>query len=254
MSMLNKKIIKNILPQSLFVIGKKIFLYFLFLVDFFKFRKINNKRFEARWRDRYPQIYDKTSSTSFDRHYVYHTAWAARKIREINPKKHTDISSFIYFSAIASAFLPIEFYDYRPADIVLDNLESKKADLLSLPFLDNSLDSVSCMHTVEHIGLGRYGDKIDPNGDLKAIDELKRVIAPGGSLLFVVPIGKRKIAFNAHRVYSHNEIVKYFHGLSLREFVFIPEKDGKMILNAKSDEMEKEDYGCGCFWFIKENK
>ena len=62
------------------------------------------------------------------------------------------------FRRIGSAFVPIEHYDYRPPDIRLDNLESGFADLLNLPFSDRSIASLSCMHVVEHVGLGRYGE------------------------------------------------------------------------------------------------
>ena len=39
------------------------------------------------------------------------------------------------------------------------------------------------MHVVEHIGLGRYGDQVDPDGDLMAMKELERVTAKLGKLL-----------------------------------------------------------------------
>ncbi len=52
-----------------------------------------------------------------------------------------------------------------------------------------SIDRIdSCMHTIEHIGLGRYGDPLDAVGDQTALSELQRVVAPGGSLLIVVPV------------------------------------------------------------------
>ena len=93
------------------------------------------------------------------------------------------------------------------------------------------------MHTVEHVGLGRYGDPIDPDGDLKAIKELKRVkLQKMGSLLFfVVPIGgTSKIEFNAHRIYSYNQVISYFEEFELREFSLIPEngKGSGLIRNA----------------------
>lgn len=208
-------------------------------------------RFAVPFGEFYPQIRDKTMKTGFDRHYVYHTAWAARKVAEIKPEFHTDISSSLYFSSIVSAFVPVKFYDYRPADLRLSGLSSEKGDLLKLPFADNSIKSLSCMHTVEHIGLGRYGDPIDPDGDLKAIKELKRVLAHGGSLLFVVPIGRPMIQFNAHRIYSYDMIKEYFSDLELREFSLIPEKSGAMIAHATKEQADKEVYGCGCFWFVK---
>jgi len=225
----------------------------LAILDYWRFKMLDKKRrFPLNLKDIYPCVKDKTISTGFDRHYVYHTAWAARKVREINPKFHIDISSSLYFSSIVSAFVPVKFYDYRPPNLELDNLSVEKANILSLPFGDSSVSSLSCMHTVEHICLGRYGDAIDPDGDIKAIRELKRVLAPGGNLLFVVPIGKSRIEFNAHRVYSYGQIMEYFAGLNLREFTLIPEKNGGMIINASLEQAAAEYYGCGCFWFVKQ--
>jgi hypothetical protein len=134
------------------------------------------KRFVLEKKDWYLCLNDKSNNTNFDTHYIYHPAWAARILKELNPEIHIDISSSLSFCSIVSAFLPIEFYDYRPASISLSNLKSNHADLTKLFFKDNSIHSLSCMHTVEHIGLGRYGDPIDYDGDLKAINELKRVL------------------------------------------------------------------------------
>jgi len=231
---------------------KYIYFYGLFLLDWFKFKQIKNSRFAVRWSERYPQLYDKTANTDFDRHYIYHPAWAARIIREINPIEHVDISSTLNFCAMLSAFVPVKFYDYRPAKINLSGLQSEAGNLLSLPFTDNSINSLSCMHTVEHIGLGRYGDSIDSDGDLKAISELKRVLAFGGNLLFVVPVGKPRIQFNAHRIYSYDMILEYFKDFKLKEFSLIQEK-GEMgiIKNATKEMADQENYACGCFWFTK---
>jgi hypothetical protein len=109
------------------------------------------------------------------------------------------------------------------------------------------------MHVVEHIGLGRYGDPLDPDGDLKAISELKRVMAVGGSLLFVAPIGKSRIMFNAHRIYSYDQIMSYFSDLEAKEFTLIPDdpQDGGLINNATKEMADAQRYGCGCFWFRK---
>jgi hypothetical protein len=211
------------------------------------------KRFAVQWEDRYPILNEKTAETNFDRHYIYHTAWAARCLDRTKPQKHVDISSLLYFSALCSAFVPIEFYDFRPANLVLDNLSCKSANLTNLHFPSNSISSLSCMHTVEHIGLGRYGDEIDPNGDLKAMAELQRVLAPGGNLFFVVPVGKPKIMFNAHRIYSQDQIITHFNQLKLVSFSLITERfeDGGLIENPDKSFTDSQDYGCGCFWFTK---
>jgi SAM-dependent methyltransferase len=216
-----------------------------------------DNRFSISWNDRYPCLHDKTIETGFDRHYVYHPAWAARILTENRTKEHVDISSSLYFCSIVSAFIPVNYYDYRPADLKLDNLTSQSADLLSLPFADESITSLSCMHVVEHVGLGRYGDPLDPDGDLKAIAELKRVLAPGGLLLFVVPIGgKAKIMFNAHRIYCSDQVIEYFSDLELQEFVLIPEKkeQGGLVRNPSQELVNLQSYGCGCFCFRKRVK
>lgn len=220
--------------------------------DFWRFYRVSDNRFSMRLIDVYPCTKDKTIQTGFDRHYVYFTAWAARKIQEYKPQRHVDISSSLYFAGIVSAFTPIDFYDYRPADLKLSNLESRKADLTDMPFADNSVSSLSCMHVVEHIGLGRYGDPLDPKGDIKATKELTRVLAPGGKLLFVVPVGaESRIEYNAHRVYSYDAVVSLFPGLKLEEFTLIPENNGGPIVNADPALLNKERYACGCFVFAK---
>ena len=120
----------------------------------------------------FPTLLDRTATTKFEPHYIYHPAWAARVVAKINPAKHVDIASTLHFSTIISAFLPVEFYDYRPAILNLPGLVSKHADLTKLHFADNSIESLSCLHTIEHVGLGRYGDPIDPTGDVTACKEL----------------------------------------------------------------------------------
>lgn len=225
------------------------------LNDFFVFhRRSEDGRFSISFRNFYPQIFDKTLKTGFDRHYVYHTAWAARVVKEINPKVHTDIASSLFFSSIVSAFVPVDFFDYRPAELSLSDLKTSSADLTNLHFEDSSISSLSCMHTVEHIGLGRYGDPIDPLGDTKASKELSRVVAKGGSLLFVVPIGgKSTIEFNAHRIYTYEQVLALFPDLTLKEFSLIPEhtSSGNLIRNADPALAKSERYACGCFWFTK---
>lgn len=213
------------------------------------------QRFSLEWRDKYPCLDDATSTTGFDRHYIYHPAWAARIVKEIDPDLHIDLSSTLSFCTLVSAFVKLDFYDYRPAQLNLPDLSCKCADLLDLPFEDSSIASLSCMHVVEHIGLGRYGDPFDPEGDLKAIAELKRVLASGGNLLFVVPIGKcPKICFNAHRIYTYKQLLRYFSDLELMEFALIPDDPaiGDLIVDASEELVNHCDCGCGCFWFRKQ--
>jgi SAM-dependent methyltransferase len=209
-------------------------------------------RLPVRREDIYPQLYDATAVTGFDRHYLYHPAWAARVLARTRPHEHIDIASILHFSTIISAFLPVRFFDYRPATINLEGLSTGAADLLALPFESNSVVSLSCMHVLEHIGLGRYGEPLDPDGDLKAICELKRVLAPGGDLLVATPVGAARVQFNAHRIYDHEAFAAAFAPLELEEFALIPEHgDEGLIVSPPPERVRSESYACGCFWFRK---
>lgn len=240
-----------------FAIGKKNITPIKLLKEQFDFIKKENEKldrgFKIDWKDRFLCLNDSTQTTGFDVPYVYHVAWAIRKVKEINPAKHFDISSSIYFCSNVSAIVPTEFYDYRPASIFLSNLKCDKANLSDLQFEDNSIECLSCMHTVEHVGLARYGDELDVNGDLKAINELKRVVKKGGYLIFVVPVGKPRIQFNAHRIYSYEQILGYFSDLELKEFSLIPDNglEVGMIENADKELVNEQKYACGCFVFKK---
>ncbi len=225
--------------------------FFKVVKDYYEFKSGLEENGSLKWKDRKFCLDDAVDTHPIDYHYTYHPAWAARKLKEINPKKHVDISSIFSFSTQISAFIPIDYYDYRPASLKLSNMRFKQADLKSLPFKTGELESVSCMHTIEHVGLGRYGDEIDPLGDIKAIKELQRVTKKGGSILFVVPIGREKIMFNAHRIYSYDKVLKLFDQCKLREFkaVLDDPKDG--LVSPSSQVLNRQNYACGCFWFIK---
>lgn len=221
---------------------------------FKKFKALDkDHRFLLLKKDFWKCLDDNTQTSGFCTHYTYHPGWAARVLAQTKPSKHIDISSCLIFSSIMSAFIPFEFYDLRPAEFYLDNLNCGRADLLNLPFPDDSIESLSCMHTIEHVGLGRFGDEIDPDGDLKAISELKRVLKKGGNLLFVVPVGKPRIQYNAHRNYSYEMIMDYFKDLTLKDYTLVPDNalEVGMIKNATQEVTDQQIHGCGCFWFQK---
>jgi hypothetical protein len=205
------------------------------------------------WEDRHPCLDDATVLTGFDRHYIYHPAWAARVLAKTRPESHVDIASTLHFCSIVSAFIPVEFFDFRPAPLRLSGLASNSANVTDLDWPADSVQSISCMHVLEHIGLGRYGDPIDPDGDFKAIRELMRVLKPGGDLLAVVPVGRSRICYNAHRIYDSKEFIGYFPGLELVEFSLIPDGEALegLLVNPPFELAAAQSYGCGCFWFRK---
>jgi SAM-dependent methyltransferase len=195
-----------------------------------------------------------TPFTDFDAHYIYFVAWAIRKLAEARPALHVDFSSSLNFVTAAAAICPTRFYDLRPAQLFIEGLECLKADLMGLEIESESLDSVSCMHVVEHVGLGRYGDTPDALGDLKAISELKRIVRPGGRLYMVAPSGMPAVVFNAHRIYPVEAFVGYFADqFDLEELYFIQgePKNVPPLLNPPFAETLPFNMGCGCYMFRK---
>jgi SAM-dependent methyltransferase len=199
--------------------------------------------------DDFPCLSDRRQQIPFEPHYFYHPAWACRVLRTIAPRRHVDISSIFSFVGCISAFWETEYYEYQPPVVRLDNLSAGRVDLLQLPFDDGSLESLSCMHVIEHVGLGRYGDPLEPDGDLRAASELARVLAPGGNLLFVTPMAEQnRIEFNAHRIYSYAGVLALFPTLKVREFSFIPDDHQRgLIRHASPLELKGQKFACGCF-------
>lgn len=205
-----------------------------------------------RWGDRQFCTGNRERETPFDRHYVYHTAWAMRRLVAALPAEHVDISSSLYFVALASAIVRVRHFDYRPPALRLDNLDCGSADLLELPFESGSIRSLSCMHVIEHVGLGRYGDPLDAYGDVKSAGELQRVLAPGGRLFVVVPVGRSRVCFNAHRIYTFGMVCDLFPELVLEEHSLVPDDPGSdLVVNADSRLFDSQSYGCGCFLFAR---
>ena len=200
--------------------------------------------------DMMPALHDRVSAHELDAHYFYVNAWAARRIGALDPRRHVDIGSQAVLAAILSASVPVVFVDYRPLRARLAGLRLVAADVLRLPFMDASVPSLSCLHVAEHIGLGRYGDPIDPAGTRKAAAELSRVLAPGGSLFFALPVGRPRVAFNAHRVHAAATIVEYFPSLTLREFSGVDDR-GRYAEHVRIDAFAADEYACGFFWLVK---
>lgn len=201
--------------------------------------------------DLQPCLGDWSSHTPFDAHYFYQGAWLARKLAQNRPSQHVDIGSSVLTVSVLSAMVDTIFVDYRPLKATLPGLTSISGNILSLPFDDDSVLSLSCLHVIEHIGLGRYGDPIDPEGSLKAAMELQRIVSSGGKLFLSLPIGRERVCFNAHRVHAPTSVLKMFSRLKLVEFSYV--NDVGQYHEASSIEAAGMlEYGCGFFQFEKQ--
>lgn len=203
-----------------------------------------------RLTDAYPQLHDRTAVSPFDPHYFYVNAWAMRRITAAKPAGHVDVASQVMFANLLAAVLPVLFVDYRPLHAALSGLTSLSGSILALPLAANSVSSLSCLHVAEHIGLGRYGDPLDPQGSRRAAAELARVLAPGGNLYFALPVGRPRVQFNAHRIHDPRTICAYFAGLDLVEFCGVDDH-GRYAEGLDPASLAQSQYACGLFWFRK---
>jgi SAM-dependent methyltransferase len=198
-----------------------------------------------------PQLRDWTESSPFDPHYTYQDAWAAREIHADGPARHVDVGSRISYVMGLTAFVPVVFVDLRPLAVTFPGLESVEGTLMALPFEDASVESISCLHVAEHIGLGRYGDPLDPHGTEKAARELARVVAPGGRLYFSLPVGRPRTAFNAHRVHDPRSIPTLFPELRLDAFAGVDDAR-RFHERLETADLAGSDWACGFYRFTRD--
>lgn len=219
-----------------------------YVSDLIRYMGINgNKYSRVSFRNLRPYLGDKTSKTEIEPIYFLQDTWFAEKVFRENPQKHVDIGSNVKTVAIISKIIPTTFVDIRPPNIKVEGLKFIKGNVLNLPFADKSLESVSSICVLEHIGLGRYGDSIDPFGSEKSISEIKRVVKSQGNLFLTVPVdSENKAFFNAHRAFTREYFLFLFEGeFELKEEKYIY---GKNLYPRYSI---KRGFGTGLFHFVR---
>ena len=145
--------------------------------------------------------------------YFHQDLWMARRVREAAPRRHVDVGSRIDgFIGHLAVFREVEVLDIRPVHQEAPGVRFHRVDLMAeLPAAwRECTDSLSCLHTLEHFGLGRYGDGIDPRGHERGLARLKEIVEPGGRLYFSTPVGRECVEFNAHRVFAAARLCEWF--------------------------------------------
>ena len=218
-------------------------------------RSNRHDRLRPSVREVWYRSYDRYAEAgSFTQHYFHQDLWAARLLHKNGVTNHVDVGSRVDgFIAHALLFARVCYVDIRPFSDAVDGLEYRQGSITALPFADDSVPSLSSLHVIEHIGLGRYGDPIDPDGHVRAAAELSRVLQPGGRLLVSTPVGRERLCFDAHRVFDPYTIVDMFGSLTLSQFGMIDDK-GKLHETATLDQGRACEYGCGLFVFTKQPK
>ena len=227
-----------------------LFSYLRTVIEYFNYK--SGPEFSVKF---YPRINDRKEFTgTIGGRYTFQDKWAAEKIYSSKIPSHVDIASSEKFVLMCSVFTKITCIDIRPFITKLNNIEVIKGTILSLPYEDNSVDSISSLSVIEHIGLGRYGDPIDCKGTIKAAKELSRVLSIDGCLYVAVPIGKKNIEyFNAHRVFERETFISYFEGLTLVDEAYA--FSDKIVNLLEFNKYENPyAYGCYCFKKLEKNR
>jgi len=224
--------------------------YCRFLRDWHAYRKMDGAE-PILLRNTYPQLFDDIPTSSVGGHYFYQDIWALTKISSAGTQSHVDVGSNVVLVGFLTAITNVEFVDIRPLDApYLKNFKSIPGSILDMPYETDSVASLSCLHVAEHVGLGRYGDSLDPLGTRRAAAELSRCLAGGGNLYFSLPVGRPRLCFNAHRIHSPSQILSYFPDLTLVEFS-VYDDNNAFIVDTDVELFDNAHYACGMFLFTK---
>jgi hypothetical protein len=190
--------------------------------------------------------------------YFLQDLHVARKIFDANPTRHVDIGSRIDgFVAHVAAFREVEVFDIRPISSQIPGVVFSRADLMNpLHQKTDYCDSLSCLHALEHFGLGRYGDPLDAQGYATGLHNMAGLVTAGGVLYLSVPIGQERVEFNAHRIFDPAALVTLAQtfGLRLADFAWVDA--GKLHqspdqIAMELDSLGKRRYTLGIFTFLK---
>jgi SAM-dependent methyltransferase len=215
------------------------------------FRRRTNKEFPIRTL--YPCLSDKNDSSGNAKgHYFHQDLYVSQKIFENKPKKHVDVGSRIDgFVAHVASFREIEVFDIRNISSKVKNIVFTQTDFMNPSNSHKEYaDSVSSLHTIEHFGLGRYGDTIDSEGHIKGLNNICSILKPDGIFYLSIPISNiQRVEFNAHRVFSLRYIQNILSSMfEFIEFSYIDDSGDLYIDQDIQKVMNKEiQYGCGIF-------
>ena len=222
--------------------------------DMLHFRKLFSGKLELM-----PCLHDwKEEGGATKNEYFWQDLLVARKIYSTNPRKHVDIGSRVDgFVAHVASFREIEVFDIRPITTSIPGITFKQADLMnSETEMVEYCDSLSCLHALEHFGLGRYGDPITSKGYELGVTNMSRILKSGGVFYLSVPVGIERVEFNAQYVFDPSTIIKLakINNLKLKDFQLFTAEHGLSESNSMHDALidaKELRNGLGIFTFIK---
>ena len=230
-----------------------------FFYDFYSFKRFYKGKFKLS-----PNLHDRYEESGISKsEYFWQDLLVAKWIYASSPEKHVDVGSRIDgFVTHVASFREIEVFDIRPISSDIPGVIFRQADLMNANsmskfFLNKGYcDSLSCLHTIEHFGLGRYGDPINVNGYHIGLENMAKLIRPKGIFYLSTPIGEERVEFNANWVFDPRNIIQLAsdNGLKLDSLTIFSNIEG--VIDVDPNEINLKDlanqsYNLGIFKFIK---
>ena len=226
--------------------------------DIDEYNKLNTREsFRIQNKYLWPILKEKYALAGSMNNYFWQDLWAAKYIIKSGVQSHFDIGSRLdgFIAHLLAAEIDVTMIDVREFPGEVEHLHTIVDDATNLhQIADGSIESISALCSLEHFGLGRYGDPIDPEACFKCFVNIQKKLKKGGRLYLSVPIGKERIEFNAHRVFYASTVAENFKTLCLEEFSCAA--DGQIEYNVElhkyDNDLHNGEYRYGLFRFRKD--
>lgn len=225
--------------------------------DMEKYQSLNKrKNFDIQKNCLWPVVSDKYADAGTIENYFWQDFWAAKLIRKSGVKEHFDIGSRIdgFISHLLVMGIDVTMIDVRNFPKQVEGLHTIIDDATTLrQVADESIGSLSALCSLEHFGLGRYGDTVDPEACFKCFTNIQKKLKKGGHLYISVPVGKERVEFNAHRIFYPATVVDAFADMQLIEFSCATEVEIEynVDLHKYDNDMHNGNHRFGLFHFKK---
>ena len=238
--------------------------YFISYLCVYQKLKSNNSHYRLKI---YPCFHDNINQVSIiQNEYFIQDLYVANIVKNLPSTLHVDIGSRLDgFVSQCSLVKDLISYDYRQESQLKYGIHFSHVDLLDYDCVYGALNShhgqrisISCLHTLEHLGLGRYGDKLSLQAFENGLSNLLLSTPVNSSLIISFPVGIPRIYFNAHRIIDIDTVIKYLdnHNFEFVEFSTIIRGEivssrDQIDINKHIESIRSVDYALAIFHVFK---